>query len=287
MTIAVGSPMNPKTASQHARLHRRLPRRVLQQRGQPGEHGVGVERRGGLDPHERPGDRGAEHAPGDGGGRLLHLVEGGCRLALPPGVAAVLDEQRDPRHERDDRDPRPRADRDAPARAVGDRRGDERRDARADRQHHGGERGERPDPAGEVLLHERRQEHVAEAHARERQDRAGAEDDHGVGSGAQQVPDDHGDEAHHDGELEAEAARDRGREQAEQREADGRQGAEDADRDGVERDVAADLVDDRREHGDGRAEVEGDQHDADQGEERARTGSCGSRRHHQILRRPE
>ncbi|WP_414172185.1 hypothetical protein [Clavibacter tessellarius] len=87
--------------------------------------------------------------------------------------------------------------------------------------------------------------------------------------------------------LEAQAARDGGRQQAEQREADGRQGAEHADRHGVERHVAADLVDDRREDGDGGAEVQGHQHDADEGEESTRAGSGGRSRHHQILRRPE
>ena len=98
----------------------------------------------------------------------------------------VRDQDAQPRQHREQAQRAPHPHRDAPAGAVGDRNRDERRKQGADRHHGRVERRDEPDAVGEVPLHERRQQHVADTHAGERDRRADGQHDERSGEGAHQ-----------------------------------------------------------------------------------------------------
>ena len=197
----------------------------------------------------------------------------GQRRRLAP---VRMQHQHDPRDERERGDDAPLPQRDLPARGLRDRHGHERRHEGAHRQRRDVERREQPDPIGEVPLHERRQQHVADADRGERERGRRQQPDGVAREAATEEADREGEEGDDQRRLEVEPLRDERRHDAEHRVAERGQHAEQADDRRRERDVALELGEDRRERRDGGAQVERDEDDADQREAFGRPRAVGT-----------
>ena len=154
----------------------------------------------------------------------------------------------------------------------GDRRGGDRRDGAADRHRRAVGADQQARPAGEVPLHQARQQHVAQRAADHGQRGAGQEEPEGAGDGAQHQPGGHGQRGAGQHVRVAEAGRQRRAGEPDGGEADHRHRRDQAGQPAGETQPLLDLLEHRADAVDRRPQVQPGEDDRD------RRSAAGPRR---------